>query len=549
MNTRILNLIKNPEIIQNQDLDLLKLEIKKYPYLQNFRALHLFGTHKFDAENYQKELSVTAAFTTDKKILYQLINKKKEIVSFEETHKKEDNETAAKSEIEAAKNIFTEITPIPLPIAKPILIDGVLNRILFEGEEDFMDRDTEKIDFESTQESGKLVTASIFKEEITIPEKIESSEKSKFSESKDAESFSTEKIINEANIQQEEPEIKSAKVSFHGIEEFLPNISIKSNISEEKHYEVPKPVLSKGEIEMQKLIAKVEAKMKMSKKEKVPEEEPAPNKDLNFSETQSFEISSGNDLEIREETISNEKDIIKTLEEFSPKLEENISKSIKISDETAKIENPIWKPMSFSGNNPDSLMEKKEEEKPVSETNSKEKIELNSYSNHSTVKSEERPEFNLSFFSDKVSSCESEKTENISEKTQESNEKDIKHQDSNIPNFINTWQNWLKIERQESKILEKTPISKIEVKKAVIENFIEKEPKISKLKEESDFVVKEKGTNISHLMTETLAKLYAEQKLYAKAIKAYETLILKHPQKKQFFEGKIQEIKELKKNS
>ena len=76
MNARILELINNPEIIQNQDLDLLNGELKKHPYLQNIRAIHLLGTYKFDSENYQKELSVTAAYTTDKKILYQFINKK-----------------------------------------------------------------------------------------------------------------------------------------------------------------------------------------------------------------------------------------------------------------------------------------------------------------------------------------------------------------------------------------------------------------------------------------------------------------------------------------
>ena len=49
-------------------------------------------------------------------------------------------------------------------------------------------------------------------------------------------------------------------------------------------------------------------------------------------------------------------------------------------------------------------------------------------------------------------------------------------------------------------------------------------------------------------MTETLANLYVEQKLYAKAIKAYETLAEKHPHKEEIFKDKINEIKELRKN-
>lgn len=76
MNARVLELLKNPKNIQSEDLHLLKEEINSFPYIQNIRALHLYGIHLFDKENYQKELSTTAAYTTDKKILYHLINGK-----------------------------------------------------------------------------------------------------------------------------------------------------------------------------------------------------------------------------------------------------------------------------------------------------------------------------------------------------------------------------------------------------------------------------------------------------------------------------------------
>jgi hypothetical protein len=48
-------------------------------------------------------------------------------------------------------------------------------------------------------------------------------------------------------------------------------------------------------------------------------------------------------------------------------------------------------------------------------------------------------------------------------------------------------------------------------------------------------------------MTETLARLYAEQKLYSKAIKAFEILSEKHPHKKDYFKEKIEEIKAIRK--
>jgi len=104
----------------------------------------------------------------------------------------------------------------------------------------------------------------------------------------------------------------------------------------------------------------------------------------------------------------------------------------------------------------------------------------------------------------------------------------------------------LKIDRDQNAAQEKLEISITEIKNKVIENFIEKEPRISKLKEESDFVIKEKNDDISHLMTQTLANLYTEQKLYSKAIKAYGILSEKHPDKKPLFDAKIKEIKELR---
>jgi hypothetical protein len=50
-------------------------------------------------------------------------------------------------------------------------------------------------------------------------------------------------------------------------------------------------------------------------------------------------------------------------------------------------------------------------------------------------------------------------------------------------------------------------------------------------------------------MTETLAKVYLEQKKYNKAIQAYEILILKYPEKSSFFADRINEIKNLQQNN
>ena len=554
MNSRVLELIKNPELFQKQDLEILNSEIKKQPYIQNIRALYLYGIYTHQPENYPKELSTTAAYTTDKKILYQFINKKEiaEKVAISENHIPEETKIQEiKEEIKelpVALETSKVISPTPIEVPKPVYVDGVLNRILFEGEENFLENESVKIDIESTRESGIIVTQPIQKEEkkeTEIP-KIEE-------EILPKEETIQEEIVagKTENIPAEKQEENNAEVSFHGMEEFLPNVKITSKNTKPAEYQVPKSTLSRHEEEMQRLIAEVEARMKNSKKEKVKTEEtPISNAEVNFAETQDF-IPTEIKNEISEEKIIDKKNEVEP--EISKKngVVENAQKTIEsaqLEPENSKADNVIekkpWKPMSFNSNTPDSLIDKKSEEK-LKEVEIPETKVIEETSTNSVEKSEERPVFNVSFFSQNVSSIhESEKVELVEKSSEETTSIASETDESNIPNFINTWQNWLKIGQNKEETTEIPTNSK----EKLIEEFIVKEPKISKLKEDSDFVVKEKSDNISHLMTETLANLYLEQRLYSKAIKAFEILIEKHPDKKAYFAEKIDQIKELRQN-
>ncbi|MBV7440665.1 hypothetical protein KRX57_04465 [Weeksellaceae bacterium TAE3-ERU29] len=89
----------------------------------------------------------------------------------------------------------------------------------------------------------------------------------------------------------------------------------------------------------------------------------------------------------------------------------------------------------------------------------------------------------------------------------------------------------------------------IEEKFKIINEFLEKNPKIVPVKEyKTPSTLPQTGEGMSHLMTETLAKIYVEQKKYDKAIKAYNILRLKYPEKSGFFADQIKFIKELKNN-
>ena len=92
------------------------------------------------------------------------------------------------------------------------------------------------------------------------------------------------------------------------------------------------------------------------------------------------------------------------------------------------------------------------------------------------------------------------------------------------------------------------PIAK---KMELIDKFIETNPKIAPAKNSTSPVVNvERSTqDSSMLMTETLARVYLEQKKYSKAIQAYEILILKYPEKSVFFADRILDIKIIQQNN
>ena len=102
-------------------------------------------------------------------------------------------------------------------------------------------------------------------------------------------------------------------------------------------------------------------------------------------------------------------------------------------------------------------------------------------------------------------------------------------------------------------IAEVKAIEEEKKKKAeLIDKFIETNPKISPVKQTTTAPAAQFDLNKeenSYLMTETLARVYLEQKKYTKAIQAYEILILKYPEKISFFADRISDIKILQQNN
>lgn len=541
MNARVLELLQRPENISKEDISLLQNEISKFPYMQSIRTLHLSAIFNFDAENYQKELTKTAAYTTDKKILYTFINKKKEEEKKELTKFKKIVLAKAENEVEKT-------------IEEPVKIVEVPEQNITENSSENLTETVEKIEAENPvvthpksvvgdteleapildkkeNEFDVLKELEILEIENQLLEQEKAEEENAeiaFKTREEDLNFSKETVLEHID-QSDDKEITSVKpsdISFNGFESFLPNVkfTVPSTPKEE-----PK---SESKAEISATIIEEKLTEEKIKSEEIPSEK-----------TPEWNISEPEKTEIIEENTE------MTIEKEAPQV---INTPI-LTEEKEEIVEEIhtdWKPMNFEMNPLDSMIQKPVEVKPEIATTEEKKmveevapIELKKEVLEEVIIQEkpiEKSILNTSFLKTNVQETSVQTIENQVEKLS------AEENNSNVPDFVNTWQSWLKIDRSGIKTPENIPVKVIEKKAEIIDKFIEENPKISQLKEEVNFVVKEKNDDISHLMTETLAKLYTEQRLYTKAIKAYEILQNKHPEKAEDFKAKIQEIKDLK---
>ena len=395
METRIIDLIKNPETLRVEDLNLLETEIEKFPYMQSLRAIYLLGVHRFYNENFSKELAKTAAYTTDKRILYNLINKTNENMAAALAASAFPFKTDLATKTPKIQEVKTEAIPAPVEV-----------------------KIEEKTD------------------SVTETQSVEISEPVSFVE-ENIETTETIEIISEA-----EKEERETTIDFYA-----------------------------------------------RKQTSFVEETPAQKENIYSSE--------------------------KTVEEKTTEKEEKETTidfyASKKANSDAQEEQTSYSPVNIYQKQIDT---EKEDTAEVS----KNLVQEENISTTEEAANSEKPE----------PKAEIEKVSEAAKPTS----------NSNVTSFISTWKSWLKIDRSEIV----TP-SEQDKKAAIIDKFIENNPKISPIKEDVDFIVKEKSNDISHLMTETLAQLYVEQKLYTKAIQAYKILQEKHPEKTEEFEERIEEIK------
>ena len=644
METRIIDLIKNPETLRVEDLSLLETEIEKFPYMQSLRAIYLLGVHRFYNENFSKELAKTAAYTTDKRILYNLINKTNENmaaalaasafpfktdlatktpkiqevkteaipalaevkieektdvtetqsteiskpVSFVEENKNEEaqalnNETPSIPDVspieepqadilspektETEKTELTAAEYIAAEMAKLKAGAATEEPAIAEKEENI--ETTETIEIISEAEKEEILVEEVKAEEISPIEIVEEKEVEAEVETEpvveEEERFSAEELASPDTFNLRKP--KETTIDFYnkkqtGFVEETPaqkeNNYSSEKIVEEKPTEkeeeketavdfyAKKQVESVEESPTQKedfYSAKTTSESSAEKEERETtidfynrkqtgfvEETPAQKEDFYSAKTTSESSAEKEERETTidfyarkqtsfvEETPAQKENIYSSEETISESSTENEAKETTIDFYASKKTNSDAQEEQTSYSPVNIYQKQIDTEKEDTAEVSKNLVQEENISTTEEAANSEKPEPKA-------------ETEKVSEAVKPTS-------NSNVTSFISTWKSWLKIDRSEIV----TP-SEQDKKAAIIDKFIENNPKISPIKEDVDFIVKEKSNDISHLMTETLAQLYVEQKLYTKAIQAYKILQEKHPEKTEEFEERIEEIK------
>ena len=642
METRIIDLIKNPETLRVEDLSLLETEIEKFPYMQSLRAIYLLGVHRFYNENFSKELAKTAAYTTDKRILYNLINKtnenmaaalaasafpfktdlatktpkiqevKTEVipapaeikieektdlvtetqsteisepVSFVEENKNEEtqavnNETPSIPDVspieepqadilspektETEKTELTAAEYIAAEMAKLKSGAATEEPAIAEKEENI--ETTETIEIISEAEKEEILVEEVKAEEISPIEIVEEKEVEVEAEPIEEERFSAEELASPDTFNLRKP--KETTIDFYNRKQT--GFVEETPAQKENKYSLEKPISEKpAEKEEEEEETAVDFYAK--KQTESVEETPAQKEDFYSAKTTSesstekeerettIDFYARKQTESVEETPAQKEDFYsaKTTSESSTEKEERETtidfyarKQTESVEETPAQKEDFYSAKTTS----ESSTENEERETTIDfyaskKANSDAQEEQTSYSPVNIYQKQIDTEKEAAEVSKKLvqeenistteEAANSEKPEPKAQiETEKVSEVVKPTSSSNVTSFINTWKSWLKIDRSEIV----TP-SEQDKKAAIIDKFIENNPKISPIKEDVDFIVKEKSNDISHLMTETLAQLYVEQKLYTKAIQAYKILQEKHPEKTEEFEERIEEIK------
>ena len=530
-------LMNKPDAITEKQADALGSVLNEFPYFQSARALRLKGLYNQNSFKYNYALKVTAAHTTDRAVLFDFITSETFTSIQNDLYDRKlrdlleikviDSEIVSFEEIKKATEVRID------PIEQSILnsIKGAANKT-FEEPTATEEKSIEIIDEQAILNSFKEVTPNTVEEQVN-------------SEEKPIEIIDEQAILNsfkEVIPATEEP-VKTEEIKVEPITE--PITITEQAILDTFKEVVPTTFEEPVKIEEQSIEPITEQSILDTFKEVTPntfegpvktEEKPV---DPVFEQYILESIKEVSNITFEEATIEEQKEeliveepILTSVKEHTPTFFEEIVDEEEITEPEipAVRVDPIEQSILNSIKEANSVVF--EEPKIIDEP----KIEIQENVKIATENLEIGKPLDFSV-NEKHSFQEwlqLARTEPI-DRTEEGPQEAKQTQKAVQP-------------KGEAKIIDPEKKKKAEI----IDKFIETNPKISPIKQTAitpavQFDINKEDN--SYLMTETLARVYLEQKKYTKAIQAYEILILKYPEKITFFADRISDIKILQQNN
>ncbi|WP_338841208.1 tetratricopeptide repeat protein [Flavobacterium ginsenosidimutans] len=546
-------LMNKPDAITEKQADALGSVLNEFPYFQSARALRLKGLYNQNSFKYNYALKVAAAHTSDRSVLFDFITSEA-FTSIQNDFYEQKLRDLLEITVFDSEIISTEQIQKALEV-KPDAVEESISVSIQEPETPSRPEPAKVEEIEMPEidlsifNALKKAQTVVFEEPVKIeePKTLPIIDESIFATLKEAQSVTYEKPIAE-----EEKKIDPIE------QPIIDSVKETETVSFIEPTETEEPKIDRIE-------NSILSSIKVSETPSAPEAiEPV--------KTEEPKIDS-----------AIERSILNSIKEAEAAIPEG---PIKADEPEAEliIEEPILN--SVEEDEDDSVIE--EMIIPEFKMNSVERSILSSIKEAEAKKSEEPKEEIQEVI--KTEEKEEEEEEEIKEENEEPIEEIIEEEEFNEPaktaaehleigkplDFSlrekHSFQEWLQLSRTEpidrsndassEEKIEKTAaeiekeeqlaIEEKQKKAEIIDKFIENNPKISPIKPGNNTPAVQIESPIednSYLMTETLARVYLEQKKYTKAIQAYEILILKYPEKITFFADRISDIKILQQNN
>ena len=551
---RIDYLIQNPKKVEYTDLELLNTEILKYPYFYSLRALKLLALKKGNDSTFDDTLKLTSVYSQNRKELFNYIHQQDSLSENIGNDSKqeeilESNENQSAIKISSEDSIINTIDNQDIhedlnnPIDEKLIEDDVLEQLqdtseLDENVEEIKSDDLDK-DLVKTVDELQIENTVLNQSQEVSETSVDNSElvnNFEINESEDLEKDLVNLKNDESIIEQEvlinlpDKEVENStiieEVNSVQLNEFTFNEpTIESIIEEFKQHDFSIPETTNSLVEFdlpstefkEILDQSIENSISIANQFVNQNSEPD-NKVENFEVIEEKENSN----KIEQVSLVNRADNYNE----EKKIQENLKPVSSINHfQIINTKNEIKGGFGFNENQ-ESLIEIENPEFIEPETSPVKKEILGSPIEDSTITEDRYIEKNIS----------------IEENDSRS---DIEIENKSSEDSL-SFNDWLKLPQFESDIKPEK-----DFKYQIIDDFLEKNPKITPIKKqeipESKNQIKEvKQTDFSDLMTETLAQIYIEQKQYEKAIRAYKILSLKYPEKNSLFAKQIKEIEILK---